>query len=79
MWSTFQQPGDIIFVSSSGLGPFINRMAQRVITSEEAEPTHVMLCVVPGLYIHIGGTEHGPLRCLNHFRPAFNGCSFYSR
>lgn len=46
----FQSSGDVIFVrQSKGL---FNRIAQKVLAQKPALYTHVLLCVLPGLYMH---------------------------
>jgi hypothetical protein len=52
MWSTFQQPGDILFTRSYTFGGQLNLLAQRTLTLRRAGATHVILCIAPGLYIH---------------------------
>jgi hypothetical protein len=52
MWSTFQKTGDILFTRSRGLAAFANRAGQLVTRGKLPGPTHVILCVVPGLYMH---------------------------
>ena len=52
MWSDFQNPGDILFTSSPGLGGKLNLLAQKFLTGRKTKATHVILCIAPGLYIH---------------------------
>lgn len=47
----FQNAGDIIFVRTPKRIP-LNRIAQTVATGKRAKYTHVLLCVMPGLYVH---------------------------
>src|SRR5579864_5150736 len=51
VFGRFQVPGDIVFVQTRKKIPF-NRMAQTAVSRRRARYTHVLLCVMPGLYIH---------------------------
>jgi hypothetical protein len=47
----FQKAGDIIFIQTRKRIP-LNRFAQSLATAKRANYTHVLLCVMPGLYVH---------------------------
>ncbi len=47
----FQRIGDIIFVSSKKF-PNANLLTQSLIAGNTARYSHVLLCVLPGLYVH---------------------------
>src|ERR1041384_3930805 len=53
----FQKAGDIIFICTPKKVPW-NRIGQTVARGARARFTHVLLCVMPGLYIQ-STTEHG--------------------
>lgn len=52
IFCTFQQTGDVVLVRGRDGSKLFNLVGQTLVRGKIAEYSHVLLCVIPGLYVH---------------------------